>query len=117
MTFEYMATQTYLDSIDIDDLGNVCLNALNDNGDEYYLIVTTNLGWVEVIEYGPCTVDFNTISSYFNFNFTKFEYSDSKISKIIEKFINNDKRNITQVYFSDRQFALKRYKELKIGEF
>lgn len=117
MKFEYLATKSYLDSIDIEDLGNVYLNALNDLGDEYYLSIETHLGWTEIKEFGPCAVDSNQSSNYFNLLYIKFEYNESKIIKNIERFINNEKRNIIQVFFINKQVALDRLENLKIGEF
>ena len=117
MTFEYLATRTFMDSIDIEDIGNVCLNAMNDIGNEYYLIIETHLGWTEIKEFGPCLVDSDKAQNYFNLLYIKFEYSDSKIIKNIEKFINNEKRDITQVYFVDKQIALDRLSQLKIGDY
>ena len=112
MRFEYLATKQYLDAIDIEDIGNVCLNALNDFGDEYFLSIQTRLGWTEVKEFGPCTVDSNISSNYFNLLYIKYEYNENKIIKTIEKFINNDKRNITQIFFIDRKALLDRLKNV-----
>ena len=117
MRFEYLATKQYLDAIDIDDIGNVCLNALNDFGDEYFLSIQTYLGWTEIKEFGPCVVDSNVVNNYFNLLYNRYEYNESKIIKTIEKFVNNDKRNITQIFFVDRKALLDRLKNLKIGEF
>lgn len=116
MTFNYMATKTYLDSIDIEDIGNVCLNAFNDRGEEYYLVISTKLGWTEIKEFGPCIVDFNKTENYFSLLYNKLEYNDSKIAKIIEKFINNEKREITQIFFIDKKDANERLNTLKIGD-
>ena len=112
MRFEYLATKQYLDAIDIEDIGNVCLNALNDFGDEYFLSIQTHLGWTEIKEFGPCVVDSNVVNNYFNLLYNRYEYNESKIIKTIEKFINNDKRNITQIFFIDREVLLDRLKNV-----
>ena len=95
MTFEYMRVTTAMDSIDVEDLGNVCLRASNDNADEWYMQTKTSLGWVELKQFGPLKINSDQFDYFFNFFYQKFEYSDKKLSKIISDFINNPKKSIT----------------------
>ena len=87
-----------VDTIDVIDIGNVCLNALNDYGQEWYLMINTELGWTTIKEFGPLLVDTDNIAPYFDYKMFQYEYSDKKIAKVIDKFINNQKRMITQVF-------------------
>lgn len=95
MTFDYLRTVTSLDYIEIPDIGNTYLCAYNDDGQEWYLAIHTYEGWTEVKEFGPL-FDGHTIT-YFTYNKFGREYSDKKNSKVINDFINNTKREITQV--------------------
>ena len=57
MEFEYLHQIVVGDTIDIDDIGNCAINAFNDAGEEYYLVVKTVLGWTEIFEFGPIIRD------------------------------------------------------------
>ena len=95
MTFEYMHISTSMDSIDVEDIGNVYIKASNDNADVWFMSIKTFLGWCEVKQFGPLKLDENGFDYFFNFFFQKFEYSEKKLFKLINEFINNPKKSIT----------------------
>lgn len=43
-SFDYFVTQVVNATLEVDDIGNVCILARNDLGEEYYLCVKTELG-------------------------------------------------------------------------
>lgn len=92
--YEYFFVEQAVGSLDVDDIGNCCISANNDLCEFYYLIVKTDYGVTKIIEYGPY-VDMMT-PSFQTCSFQQFQYSEQKIDKIIAKFLNNPKRNITQ---------------------
>ena len=49
-----------------------------------------------MIEYGPSVPDIGLLPSSANLSYTRFDYNEYKIEKIIDKFLNNPKRVITQ---------------------
>ena len=57
MTFEYMQRVVVEANLEVDNVGDCVLQANNDFGNEYYLLIKTELGWSEVLEYGPCIPD------------------------------------------------------------
>lgn len=105
MRFDYFRTVTALDEIDIEDIGNTCIYAANDEGHEYYLIIETWEGWTCIKEFGPIVEsgDKNKIMTFFRYDMFSYEYSDKKISKAIDKFMNNPKRFITQVFEIEKE--------------
>lgn len=48
-TYQYMQNVTYMDSINIENIGECCLACYNDLGEAYYLWVTTSLGMTKVL--------------------------------------------------------------------
>lgn len=98
-SFEYMAQTTYLDTITVDNIGECCIEAFNDLGQSWYLWVTTKLGKTKVLEYGPYFDGIKPDSCYCSF--MKFDYSDMKVDRIINKFLNNTSRRITQTKIVD----------------
>lgn len=100
MTFEYLQDVKFMDSIDIEDIGNVQLEALNDLGDQWYLDIHTSLGYTKIVTIGPLMADSNNTGFSFNFNYQYMEYNDKKLVVIIDKFINDVKKNISQLFFT-----------------
>lgn len=111
MTFEYMKVTTSMDSVDIEDIGNVCIKVSNDEGVEWLLQIHTSLGWVIVKQFGPVKLNSSDIDNFFYFSRQKFEYNEKRLYKLIDEFINNSKKGITTVeIISDEIF------DLRIGE-
>ena len=95
MNFQYLKVSTSMDSIEVEDIGNVCIRASNDDANEWYMSIKTSLGWVEVKQFGPLKIDSDDLSYYFNFSYQKFEFSEKRLYKLIDDFINNPKKSIT----------------------
>ena len=53
MNFDYFTVQTVMANIEIEDIGNCAIEANNDNGEFWYLIIRTTLGSTQIFEYGP----------------------------------------------------------------
>jgi hypothetical protein len=88
--FNYFYTQVINATINVDDIGNVCLLARNDLGEEYYLIINTYLGETKILNYGPAQPDLQTLPANIFMSYCKFDYNENKICKIIDKFINSN---------------------------
>lgn len=110
MNFEYMYVAEALDSINIEDIGQCALCATNDTGKEYYLVIKSLFGWVRIVEFGPFFVGVDQLLGEFSFTQTEIEYSMRKVANRIEKFLQNPKRQITQVREITREEALERLK-------
>ena len=93
-------------TLEIDDIGNCCLLCRNDIGEEFYLITKTVMGWIEVIEYGPCTPDLDILPFSVQLLYDRFEWNQYKLEKRIDKFLNNPKRAITQAEVSSLDVVL-----------
>ena len=95
--FQYGESVSYLDSIDIENIGDCCIEAFNDIGEAYYLIVDTQYGMTKILECGPFVRDI--VPAFCYSRFTQFQYSEFKISKIIDKFLSS--HGITQAFEKD----------------
>ena len=87
MQFNYLYTTTHNASIDIEDIGNVCLLATNDAFLEYLLIIKTEYGETKIITQGPIIVDSNIPGAKFSITMETSNYNVGKITKVIEKFL------------------------------
>jgi len=81
----------------VDNPANVCLAATNDSAEEYYLYVGTELGITTTVEFGPCVSDFGGLYKKFGVSYNKFDYNDRKINKIINAFVGDLGRNVSNV--------------------
>ena len=96
-SYKYYRTVQYMDSVDIDDIGNCIIKAYTDDGDEYYLFIRTVLGVSRVFQIGPLEAGAVTHCSCF---FKQLDYDDYKIDKIIDKFIDGN-LGFTQIEVTD----------------
>lgn len=111
MNFSYLCTRTFEDSIEIEDIGNCCIDALNDSGDEYYLIIETELGGSTITECGPFMADMGPNTGFFYFSHNYRPFKESSIKKVIDKFLNDERKEITQVFLTDKWDAKIRIRE------
>jgi hypothetical protein len=96
-SYEYLYEVKATGFIDIENIGEVCLSATNDFLQEKILIVHTEYGKTRVIQYGPIYVDNVQRPTSSKYTYDEFDYNDSKLDKIIDKFINDPKFMTTQV--------------------
>ncbi len=113
MIFDYLRTVQAMDTISIEDIGNTCINAFNDDGLEWFLVLETNNGWTKTTIFGPLKVDSNKLTTSFSYSFYEKDFSEKTINKTIDNFINNPKYMITQVEEIDKNFAKERFNKIK----
>ena len=101
-TFEYYYTKSAIGELNIEDVGDCCIQACNDEGLFYYLLIETHLGWTKILEYGPAAPDFDELPKAFNCNFSRIDFDEKRIFKRIDEFLNNRFRNITQAQLVSR---------------
>lgn len=97
MQFEYLLRTVADATVDIDDIGNCALATNNDLGEEYYLIIKTDFGWTELIQYGPAVPEIDYLPYSINYSYARYEVNESKTAKIIDKFLSDPRKMITQV--------------------
>lgn len=97
MIFEFSVQKTFTESIDIVDIGNTALRCINKGMDEYYIICKTVFGKTAMIKFGPVCPEIDGLLNDFTVNYKKIDYKETSISKEIDKFINDYKKEITAV--------------------
>ena len=94
MEFEYYLTQAYVGNLNIDDIGNVVIEAKSAVGAYYYLFIITNLGQTHIVMYGP-SIDTGLMPDKVNCTYDKISFDSKRISKTIKAFLNNSSYDIT----------------------
>lgn len=106
-TFDYIATQTFESELEIDDIGN-CVIKASAFDSSYYLWVKTELGFTRILQIGPLLFkrdeEFERVRN-FDISYSKIEYSEYQITRVIKQFLNNYKLNIINaIEISDNEF-------------
>lgn len=110
--FQYFYTQQATGTFEIEDLGNFAISCTNDIYHEYIMLVKTEYGVTKVITFGPNIIDQDTPNDTVDCKFQQFDFSQYKIEKMVDKFVNEAKRVITQVTVIDQKDALERIKDV-----
>ncbi len=103
MIFEFNATRTFTDTLQIDDIGNCairCEGIMYENKikfpAEYYLITKTVMGKTGILKFGPVVPDLGDMQNGFSADFKKIKYKEQSIEREIDTFINDGKKAITK---------------------
>lgn len=95
MIFEFDQALKAQQSLEIGNIGDFAIEASNDEGFYYYLLVKTTLGSSTIITYGPIVPDINLLPSGFSTTLERIPYKEPKIIGKINYFLN-DKKKITK---------------------
>jgi len=96
MTFEYLQRVVVEAQIDVDNIGECALRGRNDLGEEFYLVTRSDMGWTELIQFGPVSPECEILPFNISLTYNRFEFNQTRIMKAIEKFLNDPKKLITQ---------------------
>ena len=110
MQFNYLINTTTNASLEIEDIGNSKIQAFDDIGNEYYLVIKTALGWTEIFEFGPILRDLQELPPKVGFSYQRIEYNERKIAFIINRFLNE--HDVTQAFIIDKDEAKKYMRNL-----
>ena len=100
MIFEYDEQPTFTQSIDVVDIGNMCLKCSAALGSVYYLRTKTVMGKTSMVMFGPVVDGAEPDAPLFNgffVNYKRFDYKESQIIKDTKSFINEPRRGIILV--------------------
>ena len=90
-TFNYNGEVLWSDSITLESLGNVSLEARDSFDRNYYLIARTSIGETTVLEFGPVYPEEEVLPPNYSIFYDKFECSDNAMIKRITKFLGPKK--------------------------
>lgn len=113
--FEYDFQFTVNSTLDVEEIGQCYLEASTDAGNFYYACVKTVMGRSVLLEFGPvCEVPPATwMDSFFTFNRSNIAFDERKISRFIDKFLNNTRLAITQAQEITEEVFLEKLEEFE----
>lgn len=99
--------------IEIESVGNVCLEAINeDDGLYYYLLIKTSLGTTSIFEYGPVIPDIDKLFDTYNISFIRQPFNEKKLNLFLKKWLNDRNKGITAAYVIEEKKFLDNYKDI-----
>lgn len=113
MEFEYNKDLVALNSIEIENIGSFAIEASNDEGLFYYMLVRTTLGVTSIAVWGPVVPDVDLITTGYGFSYTKMDYEEKGIAKYISKYINDKNKRITHIEIIPIEDAIEQVKDMK----
>lgn len=111
-SFEYLYTLTATGFFEIEDIGNFAISCTNNIYNEYLLVVQTTYGRTQVLQYGPRKIDMDEPNLSMLCTYSEFDFSESKIESLVDKFVNDPKKIISQVTIISQEEAIARMKDL-----
>ena len=90
--FGYNSKPNYLDYLELEDIYNVALEAIDADGLLYYLYIRCSEGICTYIEYGPISMDDDILPDKSSIEFNRMKSKDAQIMSLIQKFLSPRKR-------------------------
>lgn len=112
MIFEFNNQFVPQSLIDVEDIGQCCVECVNKEGDYYYIIIKTSLGTTTIVTFGPVNVDFDTLPNGYTTSLKRMDYKEDKIVKELKLFLNDSKKKIVEAKEVDLEEALINCKDL-----
>ena len=105
-SYDYYYEKIINAKLDIEHPGNCAIEALTKEGANYYLVITTFLGITSIFKYGPVIPDIELLPHTVTCSYERINYSESKINKTIDLFLNNSKLFIVSATEVEKNYAL-----------
>lgn len=103
MLFDYQATKTFENTLQINDIGNCAIRCVGRYKDgkvflpgEFYLVTKTIMGRTYLAKFGPMIPDIPYMQNTFDASYKIFAYKEATICREIELFLNDATRKITE---------------------
>ena len=111
-TFEFNNQFVPQSLIDIENIGQFAIEANNDEGYYWYLIVSTLLGTVTIASAGPVVPDVALLPGGYACSFYTMEYKEPKLEKAINTWLNDKGKALTEARVVDIDVALDEFRDL-----
>lgn len=91
-TFGYNSNTEYLDELELEDIHNVGLEAIDSDGYYYYISIKSTLGEYACLEFGPLSPDDDLLPDESTMRFSRGTSEDGNMRKLIQDFLKPKKR-------------------------
>lgn len=116
-TFEFNEQRLAQSAVDIDNIGQFAIRAVDINAACYFLLVRTDLGVSTIVSFGPVIPDteINEPLDGYSASIIRIEYKETRLKKFISTWLNDTSKNLLDAeevdvfYAIDQVFDLKKY--------
>ncbi len=115
LDFDYNKQWLPQNTISVKDIGQFAIEASNDDGYFFYLIIFTQLGICTVASAGPIIPDVFELNQGYGCSMYTMEYKEDKLEKNISNWLNDRSKKITQAREITIEEALDQFRDL--GEY
>lgn len=112
MQFDFNVQPKAQNYIDIDNIGEFCLDASSDEGIHYVIMVQSFYGKSLIATSGPFVPDIELLPSSYEIKLKEQDFNDGQICKIIDRFLNDPYKKITSAYLVDQDYALEQFRNV-----
>lgn len=112
MEFEFNNQLVPQSLVEIDEIGEFAIEAHNDIGAYYYLVVKTTLGMSTIATCGPIVPDIEYLPKGFQIKLDIIPYKEDKLTKIINMFLNDNYKCLTEAVVVDVDTALDQFRDV-----
>lgn len=93
----YNSQYVLVDSLYIEDIGNCCLCATDEDGCCHILILVTKLGKTDIYEFGPIVPDAGELIAPYGVAYSRRNYDEDKLERYIQSWAVPKKNNYTAI--------------------
>lgn len=101
--------------IDIDNIGDFAIEANNDEGAFWYLVIRTSLGTTTIASCGPVVPDIELLPDGYCCYLTRMDYKEEKLIKWINMWLNDRGKKLVQAKVINIDDAINQFRDL--GEY
>lgn len=113
MTLEFDQQLQYQNYVDVEEIGQFALEASNDEGMYWYIVVRTIMGTTTIATCGPVVPDIDILPNGFSTTLTKMPYKEDKLGKTIGFWLNDKSKKLTTARVLDIEEAINQFRDLK----
>lgn len=113
MDFEFNHQLMPQNVLEVAEVGEFAVEAWNDQGYYWYLVVRTIMGTSIISVCGPVFPDIKLLPSGFNMSLEKIPYKEEKLARTINMFLNDHRKGITEARVIDVLDGISQFRELK----
>ena len=113
MQFEFNHQLLPQSILDVDEVGEFAVEAHNDLGYYWYLVIRTILGTSIISTCGPVFPDIALLPSGFSMTLEKIPFKEEKLARTINFFLNDRKKGLTEARIIDVEDGINQFRELK----
>lgn len=103
----------FMSELELGDIGNFAIEANNEEGMFWYLIIRTSLGTCSIAQCGPVIPDVSLLPDGFSQSLFKVPYKEDKVGKWISSFLNDRSKKITKAVEISIDEAIEQFRNLK----